>query len=67
VLEKLKVESLGFAVDTEMILKVFKENFRMKEIPITCRRRICSNSRLSPVKDGFHILKTIMAVSLGLD
>lgn len=67
VLEKLKVESLGFAVDTEMILKVFKENFRMKEIPITCRRRICSNSRLSPVKDGLHILKTIMAVSLGFD
>jgi hypothetical protein len=66
VLDNLRIKSSGFAVETEMLLKVLRGSFKMKEVPITCRRRAFSTSRLSPLRDGLKILGAIITDSLGM-
>lgn len=66
VLKKLNIKSERFEIETEMILKVLKAGFSVKEVPITCKRRIYSNSRLQTFRDGFKILKTIFASLISL-
>lgn len=64
VLENLNIRSTGFEIETEMIMSGLKEGFSIEEVPITCKRRTDSVSRLHTFRDGFSILKIIVEESL---
>jgi len=60
VVRKLILYSLGYEIDTEIIVKILKRRFVVKEVPITHNRRYCGFSRLDTLRDGFKILMTII-------
>ena len=64
VVEELIIDSQGFEAETEMVCKVFRRNFGVKEVPITCKSRNGTLSKLNSFNDGFKILKTILRFSL---
>ena len=53
-LKKIKLVSKGFEVETEMTVKALKGGYRVKEIPVSYKKRI-TPPKLSPLKDGFKI------------
>lgn len=57
--EKLKLESKGIFLPTEILVKALKFHFKIKEIPIYYRPRI-GKSKLNPILDGFIILIKII-------
>ncbi|MEM3566212.1 MAG: glycosyltransferase family 2 protein [Candidatus Bathyarchaeia archaeon] len=59
-LKKVNLKSCGYEIETEITVKGLKNGFRFKEIPISCRKREYSISRLRIISDGFKILKTII-------
>ncbi len=64
VIDELTVDSRGFEVETEIICKILRRRLRVKEIPITCKSRNGSASKLNPLRDGLRILGTIFRFSL---
>jgi glycosyltransferase involved in cell wall biosynthesis len=62
-LQKVSLESKGYEIETEMTVKSLKNGFKLKEIPIGCKRRKYNISRLKILSDGFRILKTILKSS----
>lgn len=60
VLRKLVINSLGYEIDTEIVVKLLKRGFVVKEIPITYNRRYHGLSRLSTFRDGLKILMSIV-------
>lgn len=64
VLSGLSLESNGFEIETEIILKSILKGFAFKEKPITCQRREYSASKIKISQDGIKILKTILTSSL---
>jgi glycosyltransferase involved in cell wall biosynthesis len=63
VLEKLDLESNGYEIETEMIVKGLKNGCVIKEKPISCERRKYSMSKIRVLSDGQKILKTILKSS----
>ncbi|UJG44375.1 MAG: glycosyltransferase family 2 protein [Candidatus Heimdallarchaeum endolithica] len=53
------LESSGFDIETEMIIKGAKKGLKFGEVPVSYK---CRNgySKLNPFKDGYKILKTII-------
>lgn len=64
VVENLFINSSGFEVETEVLLKVFKRDFKVKEIAISCKKRDGTSSKLRFFRDGLRILKAILRYSL---
>jgi len=60
VIEKIKIISLGYEVETELTMKTLKNGFAVRERPITCKKRKAGYTKLNFIKDGFKILKTIL-------
>jgi len=60
VLEKLRLESAGYEIETELTVKTLKNGFVFKEKPIVCNKRQYHNSKLRVLHDGIKILKTIL-------
>ena len=58
--ESLKLSSEGFEIETEITIKALKQGLRVKEVPITYAKRRGSPSKLSSLKVGSRILKTII-------
>jgi glycosyltransferase involved in cell wall biosynthesis len=58
VAEELDLESDDFSVETEIAIKTSAMGFKTTEIPIKYERRL-GQSKLSPFKDGWKILKLI--------
>jgi len=56
ILEKLNLKSEGMEFALEMITKVVKNNFKIKEIPINYYPREGGISKLNSFKDGFRHL-----------
>jgi hypothetical protein len=60
VLDALHLESEGYEIETEITVKGLKNGFVFEEKPITCERRQYSVSKISVLKDGVRVLRTIL-------
>ena len=59
-----RLQAQGFEVETEMTIQAMKMGMRVKEVPITYRKRTGSPSKLSGFGAGYRIVKTILRCSL---
>ena len=59
-LEKISLESNGYEIETEITVKGLKNGFKFQEIPISCKKREYSISKLRILSDGVRIFKTIL-------
>jgi len=57
--KSVKLEKHGFEVETELTVETIAKGFRIAEVPINYYRRK-GRANLHPIKDGFHIGKTII-------
>ena len=60
ILEELKLQSNGFEIETEIMVKCLINGFDFKEKPVSCERRRHNVSKIKIIKDGVRILKTII-------
>jgi len=58
-LKKIDLQSYGYEIETEITVKGLKNGFKFQEIPISCKRRKYSISKLKIISDGLKIFKTI--------
>jgi len=59
-LRRLALNSSGYEIETEIVVKMLKRGFVVKEVPITHCRRFEGFSRLDTFRDGIKILMTIV-------
>ncbi len=60
-LEKIKLRSNGFSIETEMAIKAKKAGMKITEIPSFESPRISGQAKLNSLRDGWIILKIIVA------
>jgi glycosyltransferase involved in cell wall biosynthesis len=60
VLRNMRLESGGYEIESEMLVKTVRQGFRIREVPISFEQRTYGTSRLDPVVDGFKILFSIV-------
>jgi glycosyltransferase involved in cell wall biosynthesis len=58
--KKLNLNSVGFAIETEMAIKAAKKKMRILEVPSYEKKRRYGKGKLKTFRDGFVILKTIL-------
>jgi len=63
VLGKLVIDSSGFGVEGEMMVKMLLDGVSIREVPIRCLPRREGVSRIRTFRDGFAIFKTIVKVA----
>ncbi|MGB8781431.1 MAG: glycosyltransferase family 2 protein [Candidatus Bathyarchaeia archaeon] len=63
-LQKLKLASLGYEIETEITVKGLKNGFAFEERPITCKQRQYSVSKLRLLSDGTKILQAILKANI---
>ncbi len=61
---KLRLNCMGFEIETMMNIRAARAGLRVQEIPSHERRRIYGTSNLRVVVDGWRILKVIVAEAL---
>ena len=59
-IRKMSLNSRGYEVESEMLVKALKMGARVAEIPISFEQRTVGESRLDPLKDGTKILYSII-------
>ena len=62
-LELMQLSSYGFDIETEITIKATCMNLKIAEFPIQYNERV-GETKLKPVRDGFHILKRIISFLL---
>jgi len=60
VLKHLNLKSKEYEIESEMLVKIARQRFRIKEVPISFEQRTYGISRLDPIADGFKILLSIL-------
>lgn len=60
VLKNLNLKSEEYEIESEILVKIAKQRFRVKEVPISFEQRTYGTSRLDPIADGFKILMSIL-------
>ncbi len=60
VIKKMRLNSRGYEVESEMLVKALKIGARVTEIPVSFEQRTVGRSRLDPLKDGTKILYSII-------
>ncbi|HWH08559.1 MAG TPA: glycosyltransferase family 2 protein [Candidatus Thermoplasmatota archaeon] len=63
-LESIEISSNGFDVEAEVALKLFRAGFRVVEVPSFEHDRMHGHSHLHAVRDGWTIVRTILALPL---
>lgn len=58
-LEKMRLISTGFGIESEIAIKAARMRLKISDIPIEYRSRI-GQTKLHPLRDGYRILKTIL-------
>ncbi len=58
-LEVLQLESDGFEIETELIVRAAKAGLRIAEVPSLELDRISGNSNLQTFRDGWRVLRTM--------
>ena len=56
IIKKMELNSRGYEVESEMLIKALKMGVRVAEVPITFEQRTVGKSRLDPIKDGIRTL-----------
>jgi glycosyltransferase involved in cell wall biosynthesis len=64
VLAKQKLKSGEYEIESEMLVKTAKANFRVTEVPITFEQRTYGRSGVDPLVDGAKILFSIVLAYL---
>ena len=64
VVDACSLSAEGFEIETELTIQALKHGLRVLDVPITYGRRRGTPSKLSALKDGFRIFKTIIRCSL---
>ena len=64
VLQKINLKAQGYEIETEITVKGLKNGFKYIEIPINCKKRIHSHSKLRILQDGIKILKSILIAKI---
>jgi len=59
-LRKLALSSSGYEIESEITVKMLKNGFRIREVPIKCRERRSGSTKISSFSDGFKILKALL-------
>ena len=57
---KMNLNSHGYEVESEMLVKALRMGARIKETPISFDQRTVGNSKLDPLRDGIRILYAII-------
>ncbi len=65
VLSHMTLESKGYEIESEMLVKIAKRGFRIKEVPISFEQRTYGRSGIDPLVDGFRILFSIIKAYAG--
>ncbi|UCE57973.1 MAG: glycosyltransferase family 2 protein [Candidatus Bathyarchaeota archaeon] len=60
VIKKMRLNSRGYEVESEMLVKALKMGVRVAEIPVSFEQRTIGKSRLDPLRDGTKILYSII-------
>lgn len=60
ILQNMKLQSDGYEIESEMLVKTAKLGYKIKEIPISFEQRTYGKSSLDPIIDGFKILLSII-------
>ncbi len=60
VLHRMNLQSIGYEIESEMLVKTAKMKYRIKELPISFELRTYGKSSLDPLVDGFKILMSII-------
>ena len=60
VLRNMHLKSGGYEIESEMLVKTSRHDFRVVEVPISFEQRTYGTSRLDPMVDGFKILLSIV-------
>jgi glycosyltransferase involved in cell wall biosynthesis len=60
VLKNLDLKATGYEIESEMLVRIIKKGFRVKEVPVSFQQRTYGKSQLDPIKDGFKIFLSIM-------
>ena len=61
VLRNMRLNSSGYEIESEMLVKTARQGVRVKEVPISFEQRTYGTSRLDPMVDGFKILLSIVS------
>lgn len=64
VLQAQRLKSGGYEIESEMLVKTAKKNFRVLEVPISFEQRTYGRSGVDPVADGFRIFLSIVLAYL---
>ncbi len=64
VLAKQKLKSGGYEIESEMLVKTAKDNFRVAEVPISFEQRTYGRSGVDPMVDGAKILMSIVLANM---
>src|SRR3972149_2147577 len=60
VLENLSLKSGGYEIESEMLVKIARKKFDVREVPVSFEQRTYGKSTLDPIVDGFRILVSIV-------
>jgi len=60
VLKSMHLNSGGYEIESEMLVKTTRKRFRIMEVPITYEQRTYGRSGIDPLRDGFQILLSIL-------
>ncbi len=60
VLQNMRLNSNGYEIESEMLVKTIRQGLRVGEVPISFEQRTYGASRLDPVADGLKILFSII-------
>jgi glycosyltransferase involved in cell wall biosynthesis len=60
VLKSMRLNSGGYEIESEMLVKTARKRFRIVEVPISYEQRTYGRSGIDPLRDGFQILLSIL-------
>ena len=61
VLKSLNLKSGTYEIESEMLVKIARRRFRVREVPVSFEQRTYGKSTLDPIVDGFKILMSIVS------
>lgn len=65
VLKDIKMKENQYGYEAEVVIRAAQKGYKIKNVPITYKRRTEGNSNVVPLKDGFIFLGSI--IKIGLD
>lgn len=64
VLKKIKPTTSHFGYEAELVIRAAQKNYKIKNVPITYKKRVVGQSTVNSIKHGLLVLGTIVKVGL---